>query len=694
MAAAAGIHILRDGMRRHPPRRRPSAEPVAVRPSPGRRVHLAVLAAFAVVFGSLVVHSSRQKSATWDEPIHVAAGYAGLARGDHRLDATHPQLVRLWAAIPLLAGPPLLVDMSAVDRLPGNRFTDARTERAVARGFLYDHQAGDRALNAARFMITLLAIGLGALLYLWTNAWLGWRAALWALAFFTLTPNIIAHAGLVTTDIGATTFMFGAVYFLWRLSRDRTRGAIAGLALCTAFAIASKFSGLIVVPILSALMFGLVWRGTLPVRAAAGIGAIVAAVTLVVLWAVYGFRYAPGPSSEWLFGFHEDPAVQRAVPWLAAGLGWIDRLGVLPNAYTQGLLALAMSTVYVNTAYLLGEYSSEGWWYYYPIAFLVKTPLALVVLAATGAVIWARRRARAGSDAAFVVVPVAVYAGVALTSTFNIGVRHLLPVMPFVIIVAAIGAEALVRAGRRGQAVLGGLAAIWLVSVASVYPHVLTFFSLAAGGPGNGPAILADSNIDWGQDLKPLKAWLDRTGVAHVNLAYFGEADPEYYGIRATYLPGSPEFTEPLVARPALPGFVAISATVLSGVYLPDRWRLFYAGFRDREPVVVIGNSIRVYWVDEWPPSDQHGAWDPIVHLRLADSLARLKWPDHAVRHYERYLGSHPQDAAVLGRFGVALMQIGQVDRGVEALERAAALDPTNPILQQNLATALSEAGR
>jgi hypothetical protein len=113
------------------------------------------------------------------------------------------------------------------------------------------------------------------------------------------------------------------------------------------------------------------------------------------------------------------------------------------------------------------------------------------------------------------------------------------------------------------------------------------------------PNYFTDSNLDWGQDLKPLKGWMDRNAVTRINLAYFGSADPAYYHIDCTYMPGSPFFVpNSSIGRPQLPGYVAVSETVLSGVYFDERGRAFYRGLRDRAPIAHIGHSIRVYWVE------------------------------------------------------------------------------------------------
>jgi hypothetical protein len=187
-----------------------------------------------------------------------------------------------------------------------------------------------------------------------------------------------------------------------------------------------------------------------------------------------------------------------------------------------------------------------------------------------------------------------------MTARINIGLRHILPIYPLVMLAAAAAAKELLGTKRsRGPIVLAVLTLFWLFEFGRSYPDNLAFFNQLVGGPANGAKYLVDSNLDWGQDLKPLKAWMDRNGVANINLAYFGSADPAYYHITCTYLPGSPFFVpDESIGLPQLPGYVAVSVTVLTGVYFDERGRAFYKALREQEPLAAIGHSIHVYRVD------------------------------------------------------------------------------------------------
>jgi len=585
-------------------------------PWPGPATVALVLLAFAVVFVCLQVWSYTRTSATWDEPGGLAAGYAALTSRDYRPAIEHPPLTRLWAALPLLTMTGVTFDAKALDA--------ARPEVLAFQGpfeighrFLYKDNdslrqaqaatrvstGADGLLYRARFMNVLIGVVLGLLLFCWVGEWLGFRAAVVALALYTIEPNIAAHSSLVTTDLGVTSFMFGAVYFLWRTSRRVTAWNTAGLVVCFVLAVLSKFSAAILGPVILVLMAMIAWRrGTLSVAGATGVVALLTVATWLGVWAAYGFRYAPSSTPDWLFALHHHPAVRQAVPTIAALIGWIDGHHLLPNAFSQGFLH-GQGLVQGRPTFLAGSYSNFGWWYYFPVAFLLKTPLALLALFFMGVVVSLIRGRIVSLDGeAFVVVPIVLFLGVAMTSTLNIGLRHILPIYPFVIVFAALASSALFEGrSRNGPTICAALLAVGLLEFSSVYPNNLAFFNRAVGGPSNGFRWLADSNVDWGQDLKPLKGWMDANHVTHINLAYFGVADPAYYGIDCTYMGGTtiPGVTPSMMRPPRLPGYAAVSVTLLDGVPFAERDRDFYKPLRDRTPAADIGGSIRVYWVEE-----------------------------------------------------------------------------------------------
>ena len=649
-----------------------------------RRVQIAcILILFALTFSLLQWFVQRQQSATFDEPIHLAAGYAALAYGDYRFEGTHPPFMRMWAALPLLFMDDVRLDTTVIDRTPPREWVSGDTAFTYATKVLFIDNDANRLLNAARIMIVLWSIALGVLVFAWTYEWFGLVPASWATVFYTISPTVLANTSLVTTDAGITCFLFGTVYFLWRTTRRYSAANLAGLTGFFMLAIVTKFSALILAPMIVVLLVLAARAGTcITPRRIGALLLTLAAAAVLAIWTIYGFRYAPSESAPWILSLETAP-LARTVPALAGLTGWIDRHHLLPNMFTEGFLMFAQSMT-DGHFFLAGDYSSSGWWYYFPLAFLIKTPIGFLVLLGIGAAVCLRRRREFGSlNEYFLFVPVAIYLAVAMNNPFQVGIRHILPIYPFLLLIAAAGVQALVHT-LSGRLVLAGTVAIWIVGLASVYPHTLTFFNVLVGGPRHGSQYLTDSNVDWGQDLKSLKSWMNRRDVHRLHLAYFGSADPAYYGIDYAGLPAAtPGFRLPDApehwSRPALPGYVAISATVLTGVYLDPQWRLFYSGVRRRTPTAIIGNSIFVYWLDRWPDAD-YGAYPDLdsgdADWLLANELLDAQWFTRAIVHYRRVLARHPDQPSALRRLGASLLATGDGASAVAPLERAVALDP------------------
>jgi len=552
-----------------------------------------------VLFVGSEVYTYTRQSATWDEPGHLLAGYAALTRGDYRVDVEHPPLLRAWLALPLLAMP---VNGGALDQVERTNPETLAFQGPFDLGhrFLYLDNDADRLLYRARFMTVLLGVLLGCLVFCWAYEWLGPRGAVLAILLYVTEPNIAAHSGLATNDLGVSCFIFAAVYFLWRSVRSFTALNLSLLALAFVFALLSKFSALVLLPILTALLAVMVLRGQLRLRAAGGVLLLLLVAGFAGAWAGYGFQFAQTRTAGWSFALHSNSAALNSVPMTASLVGWLDTHHILPSALVQGVLH-GQGLATGRPAFLMGDYSLTGWWYYFPAAFLLKTSLTLLVLLALHVVLrtWRSRGNQAGVRP-FVVFPILIYMAIAMSSALNIGLRHILPVYPFVILIAAQTADVLVsKARRRATLVAAAIGLAAAVELGTTYPHTLAFFNVLAGGPRNGFRSLADSNVDWGQDLKPLKRWMDQNHVDRIGLAYFGTADPAYYGMNVRYMWGTtvPGVKPEDMGPPSLPGYVAVSVTLLDGVPFQEGARAFYKPLRDSEPVVDLGGSIRVYRV-------------------------------------------------------------------------------------------------
>jgi hypothetical protein len=426
-------------------------------------------------------------------------------------------------------------------------------------------------LVPARSMMLAAGALLGLLVYAWAREVWGPAGGLVALFFHALSPTVLAHARLVTTDTFSAIGWAATLFALWRFTRRPSwpRAAVLGLAL--GLAILSKFSSVILAPVVGLL--GLLWAfgpwdGDRPPRRklllAAGAAAGAAAIAYALLWACYGLRYRGSPEPD----YEIDWAYLRLPdgPWKSlvdAARGW--RLA--PEAGLYGIAALPGGTK--RRAFLDGKLSQDGWWYFLPAAFAYKTPPALVLAAgwAAAAGLW---RTRGRSFAGWcLAAPALVYAGMSMWSRMSIGHRHLLPIEPILLVAA--GGLAGPLAGRGlGRLAAAGLLAGYAVSFAAATPGYLSYFNVVAGGSSNGWRHLVDSSLDWGQDLYRLGSWQEENGVSPVHLAYFGTADPKAVGLAYRKVYMLPDFYpgEPSEAPP--PGsHLAVSATILQGPYTP-----------------------------------------------------------------------------------------------------------------------------
>jgi hypothetical protein len=297
-------------------------------------------------------------------------------------------------------------------------------------------------------------------------------------------------------------------------------------------------------------------------RAAVGV-AVIAAVAYLALWAGYGFRFAASRDPGYVLEWQE----LDAEPPPPAAFRFARDHHLLPEAYLFGL-AYAKSQAAGRVSFLDGERSLTGWYRYFPEAFLLKTPLAFTAL-----VLWViavgvgRTRGRSFDGWCLAALPL-LYAVIAIQSRFNIGHRHVMPLYPFLCIALAPAGSWLEERGARAVAV-AALAASCFVSFALATPRYLSYFNRAAGGPRGASAHLVDSNLDWGQDLRRLRVWMDAHGVPEVDLAYFGTADPRAYGINfrkvALFIDFYPD--RPVV-RLESGRYLAASVTLLAGVYI------------------------------------------------------------------------------------------------------------------------------
>jgi hypothetical protein len=506
------------------------------------------------------------------------------------LSLEHPPLINGLSALPLLTLPEI--------RLPTDHPSWEQREGwyAFADQLLWVYnQDVARMIFLVRLPIVFLTLGLALVGYHLARLLWGRAAGRVAFLFLLFDPNVLAHGRYTTTDLGGTTFVLLATLLLWRAWQgDEWRwGRVVAAGLGLGLAFGSKLSALIFVPIWGVMALLPIWNGTqmnadgrrlrwwhrLAMLLVAGL------ISLPVLWALFAFEWGP-------FRFVTESLTT-----------WNDMSGPMPT-FWAGIEQILRLSGGGRPTFLLGRFSQEGFLAYFPVAFLVKTPIPVLLLLplAAGLLLYERRtRGRA----LFLLVPAVLYFLFSMQSALNIGYRHLLPMLPFVYVLISGIAYCVLRIPKINRqyairyilyiALLGVL-----LSDLLIHPHYLSYFNVVAGGPGNGYNILVDSNVDWGQDLLRLQAWMAENGVEEVRLAWFGSADPAYYGLRYQPLPGLPRHFDlwwnvPFNPAAPEPGVYAISVSNLWELPLAEK-RVF-AWFRGREPDTRVGYSIHIYRV-------------------------------------------------------------------------------------------------
>lgn len=501
-----------------------------------------------LVLFALLLSGVQPNAFTADEPAYIAGGYTLLARGRE--------------AFPILAQrgyPPLLPALEAALLYASNPGIPLETLTQWPPDFDPFIHAFEPYLTPlprvkliTRIPTIWLTVVLGALICRWGRDLWDARAGLMALVVLTFDPNLLAHGRLATTDVGVTAIGTAALYTAWRWSRtpawhwSLTTGVLLGLAMLAK--ISAPLWGAVIVLVMLAALFRK--RGQADEKSIWAQAIIAAGLTFLVFWAGYAFT---------------------------VGEVWIFPSPVPAPAHWRSTFYL---TNYRSEFFALSQRQYGRWWWYFPLTFLLKNPLPLLIGLLAGCV---KLLCDWRANTRYLVVfsfPV-LYAVIAVTGGMNIGYRHLLPIAPFIYLIIGQTANSqsqitfhVSRFAFQSLRFTFYVLIFWLiVATFSISPHELAYFNELIGGPQNGYRYLADSNLDWGQSADTLAAY----AAAHPGV----QTDPPAAKL-----------------RPA-PGRYIVSASWLQGLGIGDPDA--YAWFRQREPAEIIDYNLLIYDV---PPFD------------------------------------------------------------------------------------------
>jgi 4-amino-4-deoxy-L-arabinose transferase-like glycosyltransferase len=631
-----------------------------------------VIALLLAIFLQLAM-SVQQESISWDEGDHLFSGYMSWKHADFGLNPEHPPLVKLVAALPLL--PMRLLTPELQHRhFKLEAFLDGRDFMSwnYAKGILF------RARMAASVFALLLA------LMIFFAAWdmFGTTAGFIALALFAFDPNFLAHGAFVTTDVGVSCFIFASIYAFYRYVKmpSISRLLVAGLA--TGLALASKHTGVLVLPMLVVLALCEIMRSkpnnSRPRQALQLAGALAATTLLavLVLWSFYGFRYRARPAGLDLNPTLDVSLHQISKPMEANVLGTLAYVHALPESYLYGMADIqTVNDSY--TAYFFGKIYPHGTWLYFPGVIAIKSTLPFLLLLLLTAALIAMRRFHCWREILFLTIPPAIYLAIAMSSQMNIGVRHILPMYAFLYVLVAGAASILIRRNKRWLYVVFVLLFWQAFSALHVFPTYMAYANELWGGAANTHKYLGDSNVDWGQQLIATRRYLSRHGIKNCWFVYFAEGavDTSPYHIPCKRLPTTDTLwwlNESLDAPPSIDGPVLISDGDLAGFEFGPSPLNPYEQFKTLKPVAVIQHGIYVF----------DGHFDiPLAasfsHAQKAQNLLAAKDPEAALSEAQEAIALAPDAVVPNVVLGDVLTELKRGDEAREHYQKALRLAKT-----------------
>jgi 4-amino-4-deoxy-L-arabinose transferase-like glycosyltransferase len=545
-------------------------------------VEWAVLLALVVIMLAQLWTSITRLSITSDEIDHVQAAYRYWQCNDFGWNPEHPPLVKMVAAVPLLfmhVNDPIpqacgLPDSKADDFIVGHAFVFANPESM---------------LTASRMAASIFSVILLLTVWFFARAMFGFPVAVLSGILVAFDPTFLAHGALVTTDVAASAGILLAVYAAYRYVLEPNVTRTLALGLAVGFAFCLKHSTILlaaIVPVL--LLANLVFFDRAEfgpkLRRVMGALLVVAVVSLTVLWACYGFRYAARPGDAAIWG---PPRLSHAHGTMAIKvIPQLQSWHVLPQAYLVGLQDVLVESELGRSSFLLGKLYRNGAWFYFPVAASIKftVPVLLMMLVSAFSVAFWKRHRR---DLMFLIVPAIIFLGFSMSSKLSIGVRHLLPILAFMMIFGCAGVWALAQNRQWMRVTVIALLLYQATTSLHAYPNYLSYANELWGGPGEAYRYLANSDVDWGQAQMMARDYIAKTHPANCFFLRTYNNKNRDYGIPCG---GISEIQWDKLETP-FTGTLIVSASMVDGIGVRGASIQTHHTFADKQPTAKLGGS-------------------------------------------------------------------------------------------------------
>jgi tetratricopeptide (TPR) repeat protein len=665
-----------------------------LRENPRRGRVVAGVGAFIVLFAIHLALTSHANTVTWDEPDHIYSGYMSW-KGDFGLNPEHPLLVKFVATLPLLG---MQLNVPELQDRP------YRLQAVLGgRDFIF-HNDADKVVFRAQMAASIFTLLLLVIVFLTAREMFGTTAGFVALGLLVFDPTLLAHGALVTTDAIQACFLLASIYAFYRYVKAPSISRLAITGLAVGLALASKHSAVLVFPMLVTLAGIEVFRrrsadmgsqdsiGKRTARLGAAL-LIIGLISVGILWGTYGFRYSARGNELKLNPSMEAQLNQVPSPTEARVLGEFARLHLLPESYIYGFAHVLFSAKSFNS-YVFGKAYPHAVWFYFPAAMLVKSSLTFLILLVISIWVIASGRLQNRRALAFLLIPALIYLAASMLGGMNIGIRHILPVYIFLVILIAGATSVLVKSRRHWLYAVVLLLLFQAISVTRTFPNYIGYANEAFGGPKNVWRNLSDSSADWAQQLHAVKRYTDQRNIQRCWFVYFGTGviDYDYYKIPCKLLPTVESIWLGTLsdATPAIDGPVFISAVDLTGFEFGPPPLNPYEQFKNLTPVDVIDSSVFVY--------DGHFEIPlaaALAHAQRAGILLGEKKLPEALQEAQQAVALAPDSARVNAVMGTVLDALSRRTEArpyyESALQQALTIQPDFqrglvPSLKQRLA--------
>jgi putative flippase GtrA len=574
---------------------------------------------------------AKNDSGTVDEVAHIPSGYSYVAYNDFRLNPEHPPLAKAVSGIPLLFTKNVELTKSAA--------WDDINQWEAGWDFIYRlGNDADQVLFLTRLPMIILLLILGIYLYKFAAELFGRKVAVLVLTIFAFYPDLLAHGHLVTTDIAAALGFTLAIYYFYHYTKEKSKKSLVVAGIAFGIAQLLKFSSFLLIPIFFIYALYLAYRER---KTAGGFlkafwpefksTLLLGIVSLFIIYFVYlPFVWnTPSGIEHQLIESNLTNDI-RTLP-LRNFLHFFENSPLLRaiGHYILGVFLVFGRVGGGNSTYILGHFSDKSISWYFPVAWLLKTPLPIILLCLSGITtfVWGLIK-RVKKDywiSWLILTPIVIYWLVTLKGSLNIGIRHLMPTIPFVLLFIGYQLKPVMNSTKIGwQKIIVGFLVVWLAAGTIVnYPNYISYFNELTFGMEKHD-ILVDSSLDWGQDLKRLQKYVEDNNIESIKIDYFGGSVPEYY------IPGAKKWRS---GYGPTTGYLAVSATFFQfskmvGVS-ENKWS--YDWLEDYQPKAIIGNSILVFYIDPDyfavnPPTSSY----PILKFDIDENLTNLNQEESA----------------------------------------------------------------